>query len=81
MVEFAEKLAREKEIEKALRIVECFIDDPDPCLPADEKDEESKKYNEHKKILLLSDRHENILIFSLVTHRLNKTRIRRIYHL
>ena len=51
IVEFAEKLAREKEIEKALRIVECFIDDPDPCLPADEKDEESKKYNEHKKIL------------------------------
>ena len=51
IVEFAEALAKEKEIEKALRIIECFVDDPDPYLPEDEKDEESKKYNEHKKIV------------------------------
>lgn len=51
IVEFAEALAKEKEIKKALRIIECFIDDPDPCLPEEEKDEESKKYNEHKKII------------------------------
>ncbi len=49
-VQFAEKLAINKEIEKALRIVEVFIDDPDPYLPNKNSEDPENKYNEHQCI-------------------------------
>lgn len=49
-VQFACRLAAKKEIEKALRIIEFFIDDPDPYLPGTDPEDKEDKYNENVKI-------------------------------
>lgn len=51
IVEIAYELAKSGEIAKALRIVHCFIDDPDPLMPEDEKTDKDLEYNEHKRIM------------------------------
>lgn len=50
-VQFASRLARNKEIDKALNIVQIFMNDPDPCLPGKGPEEPKNKHNEHKKIV------------------------------
>jgi hypothetical protein len=49
-VQFAERLARNKKIEEALRIVKVFINDPDPYLPGKDPEDPENKYNEHQRI-------------------------------
>lgn len=49
-VQFAERLARNKKIEKALRIVNVFINDPDPYLPGKDPEDPENEYNEHQRI-------------------------------
>ncbi|GAH18295.1 unnamed protein product, partial [marine sediment metagenome] len=51
IVEFADTLAGHKKVKEALRIVEIFINDPDPYLPGRDPGDPGNKYNEHKKIL------------------------------
>ena len=51
IVKIAEELAKGGEIAKALRIVQCFIDDPDPLMPEEEKTAKDLEYNEHKRIM------------------------------
>ena len=50
-IQFAEKLTINKEMEKALRIVEVFINDPDPFLPGKDPEDKEAVYNEHKRIV------------------------------
>lgn len=50
-VQFAERLARKKEIEKALNIIEIFVNDPDPFTPlAVDQSDQKGEYDEDKKI-------------------------------
>ena len=49
-VQFAGRIAVQKEIGKALRIVEFFIDDPDPYLPGQDPEDRKDEYNEQTKI-------------------------------
>ncbi|NQV17401.1 MAG: hypothetical protein HQ534_02490 [Armatimonadetes bacterium] len=49
-VQFAEKLANNKLINEALRIVEIFINDPDPFPPGKDPEDLEGKYSHHKKI-------------------------------
>ncbi len=51
IVEFADTLAGYKKVKEALRIVEIFINDPNPYLPGENPEDPESKYNEHKKIL------------------------------
>jgi len=52
IVEFATALAKNKKIKEAMRIIEIFINDSDPCTPQkiDPKDPEDK-YDKHKQII------------------------------
>ncbi len=50
LVQFAGRLAHHKKIKEALRIVEVFIDDPDPYLPNKDPEDPKNEYNEHKRI-------------------------------
>ncbi|NQV12852.1 MAG: hypothetical protein HQ530_00930 [Parcubacteria group bacterium] len=50
LVQFAERLARNKKIKEALRIVEIFVNDPDPYLPDKDTKDLGNEYNEHQKI-------------------------------
>lgn len=58
-VQFAERLAINKKIEKALRIVNVFINDPDPFLPGKDPEDKEDIYNEHKRIENGGKSHEN----------------------
>lgn len=49
-VQFAVRLAVKKQTAEAIRIIQIFIDDPDPYLPGRDPDDPENKYNEHKKI-------------------------------
>lgn len=49
-VQFAVRLATHKQIDKAIRIIKVFIDDPDPYLSGKDPNDKEDKYNEHKKI-------------------------------
>jgi len=49
-VQIAEKLARDKLIKEALRIIEIFVNDPDPFLPGEDPEDREAKYSHHKKI-------------------------------
>lgn len=49
-VQFAEKLASNKLINEALRIIEVFINDPDPFPPGKDPEDLEGKYSHHKKI-------------------------------
>lgn len=49
-VQFAERLARNKKIEEALRIIKVFINDPDPYLPGKDPEDLKNEYNEHQRI-------------------------------
>lgn len=49
-VQFAERLARNKKIKKALRIVKVFINDPDPYLHGKDPEDPKNEYNEHQRI-------------------------------
>jgi len=49
-VQFAERLARNKKIKEALRIVRVFVNDPDPYLPDKDPEDPENKYNEHQRI-------------------------------
>jgi hypothetical protein len=49
-VQFACRLAAKKEIGKALRVIEFFIEDPDPYLPNRDPEDKEDKYNEHARI-------------------------------
>jgi hypothetical protein len=49
-VQFAERLARNKKIEEALRIVKVFVNDPDPYLPGKDPEDPKNEYNEHQRI-------------------------------
>lgn len=52
IVQFAERLAKQKKIKEALNIVEIFVNDPDPFTPlAIDPEDEKGEYDEHKKIL------------------------------
>lgn len=50
LVQFANRLAYNKKIKEALRIVEVFINDPNPYLPGKNLEDPKAEYNEHKKI-------------------------------
>lgn len=52
IVDFAEALAKNKKIKEAMRIIEIFINDSNPCTPQkiDPKDPEGK-YDKHKQIM------------------------------
>ena len=52
IVDFAEALAKNKKIKEAIRIIEIFIDDSNPCTPKkiDPKDPEGK-YDKHQQII------------------------------
>lgn len=52
IVDFAEALVKNKKINEAMRIVEIFINDSDPCTPQkiDPKDPEGK-YDKHRQII------------------------------
>lgn len=51
IVKFASCLARQKKVKEALRIVEAFINDPNPYLPDEnDPDDPKKENNEHAKI-------------------------------
>ncbi|MBU0687727.1 MAG: hypothetical protein KKB81_07815 [Candidatus Margulisbacteria bacterium] len=50
-VKFAARLAAKKEIEKALRIIQVFKNDPDPYLPGRDPDDPKDEFNEHKNII------------------------------
>jgi len=50
LVQFAGRLAYHKKIEEALRIIEVFINDPDPYLPNKDPEDPKNEYNEHKRI-------------------------------
>jgi len=52
IVEFAAALAKNKKIKEAMRIIEIFIDDSDPCTPQkiDPKDPEGE-YDKHQQII------------------------------
>jgi len=52
IVEFAAALAKNKKIKEAVRIIEIFIDDSNPCTPQkiDPKDPEGK-YDKHRQII------------------------------
>lgn len=50
-VQFAESLAKAKKIKEALRIVEIFVNDPDPFSPGDDPEDREGKYSHHKKIV------------------------------
>jgi len=52
IVDFAEALAKNKKIKEAMRIIEIFINDSNPCTPqkTDPKDPEGK-YDKHKQIM------------------------------
>ena len=52
IVDFAEALAKNKKIKEAMRIVEIFINDSNPCTPQkiDPKDPEGK-YDKHRQII------------------------------
>ncbi|MCK4355126.1 hypothetical protein KAW43_02100 [Candidatus Parcubacteria bacterium] len=50
LVQFSERLARNKKIKEALRIIEVFINDPDPYLPGKDSEDPENKYNEHQRI-------------------------------
>lgn len=47
-VQFAVRLATNQFFTEAMRIIRVFVNDPDPYLPEDDK--EDNKYNEHKRI-------------------------------
>ncbi len=49
-VQLACRLAANREIEKALRIIKVFIDDPDPYLPHRDPEDKKDEFNEHKNI-------------------------------
>lgn len=49
-VQFAEKLAKSKQIKKALRIIEVFVDDPDPFMPGKDPEDTKAQYCKHKEI-------------------------------
>lgn len=49
-VQFAERLARNKKIKEALRIVRVFVNDPDPYLPGEDPEDPDNKYNKHQRI-------------------------------
>ncbi|OGI27991.1 MAG: hypothetical protein A2359_02185 [Candidatus Moranbacteria bacterium RIFOXYB1_FULL_43_19] len=49
-VQFAVRLAAHKQIDKAIRIIKVFINDPDPYLSGEDPNDKEDKYNEHKKI-------------------------------
>lgn len=50
-VQFAEKLSKNKMLKEALRIIEVFINDPDPFLPGQDPEDPEGKYSHHKKIV------------------------------
>lgn len=50
-VQFAEKLARNKMIKEAVRIMDVFVNDPDPYLPGEDPEDLEGKYSHHKKIV------------------------------
>ena len=52
IIDFAEALAKNKKIKEAMRIIEIFINDSNPCTPQkiDPKDPEGK-YDKHKQII------------------------------
>ena len=50
-VQFACRLATQNHIAEALKIIEVFVNDPDPYLPGQDPDDQDDKYNEHKRIL------------------------------
>jgi len=50
LVQFAERLARNKKVKEALRIVKIFVNDPDPYLPGKDPEDPENKYNEHQRI-------------------------------
>lgn len=49
-VQFAVRLAAHKQIDKAIRIIKVFVDDPDPYLSGKDPNDKEDKYNEHKRI-------------------------------
>ncbi|KKS13250.1 MAG: hypothetical protein UU67_C0028G0005 [Candidatus Daviesbacteria bacterium GW2011_GWB1_41_5] len=51
LVQFSERLARNKKIVETLRIVKVFINDPDPYLSGENPEDPENKYNEHQRIL------------------------------
>ncbi len=50
-VQFAEKLAKNKMLREALRMIEVFVSDPDPFLPGQDPEDPEGKYSHHKKIV------------------------------
>lgn len=51
LVQFAGRLAGNKKIKEALRIIKVFVNDPDPYLPGKDLEYPENKYNEHQRIL------------------------------
>lgn len=49
-VQFAERLAKKGYVKEALRIINIFINDPDPYMPGHDPKDHDDKYCEHKKI-------------------------------
>lgn len=50
-VQFASRLAEQKQIAEALRIIRVFISDPDPYMPGEDPNDPEDEYSEHKRIL------------------------------
>lgn len=49
-VQIAEKLVKQKLIKEALRIIEVFVNDPDPYLPGADPEDREGNYSHHKRI-------------------------------
>ncbi|MBP9711546.1 MAG: hypothetical protein KBD55_00750 [Candidatus Pacebacteria bacterium] len=50
ILQFADRLAKYKKIKEALRVVEIFMEDPDPYMPGQDPQEKNNEHNEHKRI-------------------------------
>ncbi|MEK7129050.1 MAG: hypothetical protein AAB858_01745 [Patescibacteria group bacterium] len=51
LAQFAGRLAIHKKYTEALRIIDIFVNDPDPYLPGKDPEDPENQYNEHKKVL------------------------------